>query len=146
MLMFQNLAESFFDELRPGHHGLPVQRVMRIAGGYGDRDLSDYSPRIHSFVDLVNGDARLLALIDHRPIDRIRSPMSREEGGVNIEAPETWRSYELALEHLAKESTDNEVRWILSQLGNEFWRIAVDRSEEHTSELQSHSFISYAVF
>ena len=26
------------------------------------------------------------------------------------------------------------------------WKWAYDRSEEHTSELQSHSFISYAVF
>src|ERR1051326_9254862 len=26
------------------------------------------------------------------------------------------------------------------------WTLAVTRSEEHTSELQSHSFISYAVF
>ena len=33
-----------------------------------------------------------------------------------------------------------------STMGEAKWMIRVQRSEEHTSELQSHSFISYAVF
>src|ERR1051326_8748416 len=32
------------------------------------------------------------------------------------------------------------------QSETEFWILPSPRSEEHTSELQSHSFISYAVF
>ena len=42
---------------------------------------------------------------------------------------------------LAQSDFDVGILWVLGKLGQN-----TDRSEEHTSELQSHSFISYAVF
>ena len=35
---------------------------------------------------------------------------------------------------------------VMSEFGDIFYDLNAFRSEEHTSELQSHSFISYAVF
>ena len=55
-----------------------------------------------------------------------------------------------SLEWLLKVQTGEDGQ--LSAIGNQGWmkrngtRARFDRSEEHTSELQSHSFISYAVF
>src|ERR1051326_9332213 len=54
----------------------------------------------------------------------------------------------LATEEMTSQAGVNEFLGSLNTMEPGQWAAAtfVDRSEEHTSELQSHSFISYAVF
>src|ERR1051326_9555095 len=55
----------------------------------------------------------------------------------------TTEIYTLSLHDALPISLAPRAPW---RLGHQLKRPSVDRSEEHTSELQSHSFISYAVF